>query len=334
MSKYEKLDLKAIDWQQLLPTLGVNANVLTGKHGPCPIENYEGKDRFRWDVKKSMFHCNRCGHGDGVKLVALLNNTDYLGAIKIIRGDTENVRRVIPPLREVPKEPDPSWLRAKLKTLWETAVPIKGTPAALYLQRRVYGLDIERLSGNLRYHPDVEYWQGKKRTYRPALIARATDRIGVPVTLHRTYITPDGYKATVEDVRKLMKSHRPLAGAGIALNRPTVPSNSLIVCEGIETGLALATACGNNKEVWSMISAGNLSNADIPDRFKNVLIAADRDFYDEYNGYRPGEHFAEILATKLRDRGVHVVMRVPRNDGEDYCDLWQQKTNPHLRRVV
>ena len=52
----------------MLPTMGVDARFLTGRHGPCPVCG--GTDRFRWDDKDGTgsFFCSGCGPGDGFML--------------------------------------------------------------------------------------------------------------------------------------------------------------------------------------------------------------------------------------------------------------------------
>jgi putative DNA primase/helicase len=51
-------------WRGILSELGVSREVLTGKHGPCPICQ-GGKDRFRWTDHNGSgaWICNVCGRG-------------------------------------------------------------------------------------------------------------------------------------------------------------------------------------------------------------------------------------------------------------------------------
>ncbi|MGE8453998.1 MAG: toprim domain-containing protein, partial [Pseudomonadales bacterium] len=87
---------------------------------------------------------------------------------------------------------------------------------------------------------------------------------------------------------------------------------------------------GNRIEVWCLLNAGNLAVADIPrDRFDEVIICADRDPLDRKHGWRPGEHYAELLKARLVTEDFRVRLHVPKNDGEDYSDLWLRAS--HLR---
>lgn len=348
-NKFVKVNLDLIDWLQELPKHGISSQYLGKKHGPCPIER-EGKDRFRWDNKKGLFHCNNCGSGNAIKFISLMKGISIKDALSmfhgdekegksaaemraIINGDSKEKPVVIPMLKSVPKPADKTWLKTKLQVLWDASVPIEGTPVELYLKRRVFGLDVQSVAGSIRYHPAAEYWsEGKFLCTLPAMIARAVAPDGTPITLHRTYLTMDGYKAPVDGEKKQMSSHLPLAGAAIHLNKSTSDSKMLIVCEGIETGYALAASTANRHEVWSLLNCGNLAKADIPKRFTKVLIAADHDSPDN-KGFRPGEHHAEILATKLRASGFEVIVRVPKDEGIDFCDLWEQKSKPKLVAV-
>jgi len=113
------------------------------------------------------------------------------------------------------------------------------------------------------------------------MIGRAVDSNEQPITLHRTYLTPQGTKAPVEEVKKQMKGIRKLDGAAIRVVE--VPeSRTLGLTEGIETGLAVATGYRYRINVWSMLNCVNLSLADIPKgRFDKIIIFADHDKIDK-----------------------------------------------------
>ena len=57
-------------WPEILQSLGVHAETLTGRHQPCP--GCGGRDRFRWDRSKEIFFCGQGGTptgGDGFNLL-------------------------------------------------------------------------------------------------------------------------------------------------------------------------------------------------------------------------------------------------------------------------
>ncbi len=71
-------------WKQILPSLGVNAEVLVNKHGPCPI--CHGKDRFRFDDQHGDggFICNQCGAGDGFALAQRVTGKSFHEIAKVM----------------------------------------------------------------------------------------------------------------------------------------------------------------------------------------------------------------------------------------------------------
>lgn len=68
------------------------------------------------------------------------------------------------------------------------------------------------------------------------MLALVTDDEGRIVTLHRTYLTPEGIKAPVEAPKKLYAG-----GARGGLIRLGEPSDVLGIAEGIETALSART---------------------------------------------------------------------------------------------
>ncbi len=333
-----KIDLSRIDWYAILPRLGVDSTYTANprRTGPCPIEGGEGKTRFRFENKdgRGNWHCSQCGHGDGVRLVALVNNCSDTDAIRLIRNDGSvevNGRRELP-IRKAPLTPvrDPVIVKRSLQKAWSESGAIAGTFAESYLQRRVPMLDMDWLSNNLRAHPGLYYFDEttKAKSKHPCLVSRVLGVDGVPVTLHRTYLSSDGYKANVSpnQVKKQMTGSRRLNGDAIRLNVPKNVTRALIVCEGIETGLALVASTGNKHEVWSLLDAGNLAKAKIPrDRFDMVIIAADKDALNPKHGWRVGEHYAQVLETRLKAEGFATKLRVPSEEGTDFCDLWYER---------
>jgi putative DNA primase/helicase len=76
-----------------------------------------------------------------------------------------------------------------------------------------------------------------------------------------------------------------------------------VVAEGVEDGLAAAELTG--LPAWAALSASNLRDLVVPDRFRAVLILADRDA----NGV--GQAAALALAARLRAEGREVAARAP-----------------------
>ena len=335
--KFERLDFARIDWQAVLPRLGVDPALIANpkRLGPCPIES-EGKTRFRFvnnDGRGGWF-CNNCKGGDGIRLVALVNGISDTEAIRLIKDldSSGEILRLPATLRQpIDKPKDVHKVRTRLQRVWDQSTPVGKTFVEQYIDRRVPLFDMAWLSGSLRAHTSLYHFdeETKKTSRHPAMVARVVNLDGTPVTLHRTYLSSDGFKAscvTPDQVKKQMTGVAVLDGASVRLNLTRLQSRMLIACEGIETGLSLVAATGNRHEVWAGLNAGNLSKLKVPrDRFDSVLICTDKDFMNKLHGWRPGEHFAEILHKRLLLEGFKCRVKVPQKEGVDYADLWLEK---------
>ena len=330
---YKWLEFNKLDWQAILPRFGISADLILNpkKLGPCPIEG-EGKTRFRFENKngRGNWHCNNCGHGDAIKLIALVNGCSDIDAIRMIR-DSDGVAEL--PIRKtktyLEKSPkDISKIRRSLQRVWDASKPIiEGDPVALYLHRRIPKLDLKWISSSLRFNPKLYHFdiEQNKQSVFPAIVSRVIGIDGIPVTLHRTYLSNDGFKAPVtpDQVKKQMTGVSTLSGDCIHLNNPIIQSRILYVAEGIETGLAIVAKQKNQNEVWSALNAGNLSKLKVPsERFDHVVLMADNDCLNQMHGWRPGEHYAEIARAKLESDGFKVTIKIPKKEGTDFLDRW------------
>lgn len=321
-----------VDWYKKLTEAGVDAACLVGKAKPCPVCG--GKDRFRFDNKNNAgtFWCQQCGPGNGFTLLQKLGWTSP----EIMRFlDDGTVAKTDGPIMHAPlqdKEFSPENVaknRKQLQHAWSTALPLTGAdPASRYLQMRVPGCDVSRLSSSLRFHRGMQYWEadekGKfhKRGYFPVLLGRAVDGANNPITCHRTYLSRDGKKAPFENVKKQMKGVRKLDGAAIRV--VTVPDSRVLgLAEGIENAVAVATASRYRFNIWSLVNCQNLEVADIPKgMFDKVIIYADHDKLDPKHNRRPGEHHARLLKARLEQAGFEVELKIPPVEGTDFADMW------------
>jgi putative DNA primase/helicase len=317
----------------IVPFLNLDgAGQASRRRGPCP--SCGGTDRFLFDNKgnQGTYYCQSCGAGNWFKLIRMVTGmTDR--EIFLAIDDAAQVSTVYqtasaaPTLETQNEEADKA--RAVLKSCWESGSDItEKTAAGKYLLRRVPGLDLSRLGVCLRSHKNMKFidtdaGENKAAGYWPVMMAKVKDSACVPVTLHRTYLSNDGQKAPFAKVKKLMKGVRKLQGASIRLNK--VASRTLVITEGIETGLAVLVAHQYSVSVWSLISAGNMAVADIPRAmFDRVVIYADHDMMDEAKGYRPGEHYAKQLKSKLLAEGFDCHIVVPEKEGDDFADMWER----------
>jgi hypothetical protein len=184
-----------------------------------------------------------------------------------IRGERLNERR--PPPRP-PATEDRRTDPAAAWRLWEWSRPIlPGTPAASYLEAR--GCARPHPDGDLRWLPDRKHpsgWRG------PCLLARVTDAgMGEPMTLHRTWIQPDGTKAPVDKPR-LQWRGLPKLGGVVRLWPDDEVTLGLCVAEGIETALTAAAGFGL---AWATVDAGNLKVLPVLGGIECLTIIADHD---------------------------------------------------------
>jgi hypothetical protein len=188
------------------------------------------------------------------------------------------------------------------------AMAIPGTVAARYLESRSL---VVPPPADLRCHPDLTHYES--RMGYPALVGIVRDRDGEVVALHRTYLeaTADGVaKAAIARPRMMLGK---VAGGAVRLAE--IGADGLLgLCEGIETGLAVMTACPE-LPVWATLSTQHLEQVQLPMAARIVLILADHD------GSGAGLRSAEATAARLRAEGRHVVIVAPPEVGQDFNDL-------------
>ncbi len=162
----------------------------------------------------------------------------------------------------------PRGLSDSARALWAATEPVSGA-AVDYLQARACLLP--PADSDLRCMPALRHPSGY---IGPALVALITDVCtGAPLSLHRTWIKPDGNKANVSPPRLLLKDH-PIAGGAIRLWPDEAVTAGLGIAEGIETALSLAHGF---TPVWSLIDAGHLAKFPVLNGIQDLIIAADND---------------------------------------------------------
>lgn len=154
--------------------------------------------------------------------------------------------------------------------LFKSCTGVRGTVGERYLEAR--GCELPPEDGDLRYHPALRHPPSDYTG--PALVALVTHaETKAPLTLHRTWIRPDGRKADCNPPRMLLGNHPKKFGV-VRLWPDECVTYGLAVAEGIETALSLAVAF---KPVWSCIDAGNLKVLPVLKGVENLVIGADHD---------------------------------------------------------
>jgi putative DNA primase/helicase len=183
---------------------------------------------------------------------------------------------------------------------WQSATSANGTLVDNYFYCR--GLHIPP-PPTLRFHPGLKHPSGGIWPAMIALVTRGSD--DTPLAIHRTYLARDGGGKAPIDPQKMMLG--PCRGGAVRLG---VPTNILMIGEGIETCLAAMQSTGN--PTWAALSTSGLRALDLPAHVLDVIVLADGD--------DPGEAAARDCAWRWKREGRRVrIARAPR--GLDFNDV-------------
>ncbi len=176
--------------------------------------------------------------------------------------------------------------RRQAKALWLKAAGILNTPAETYL-REARGVDVRqlrRIPGAIRCGLRRHKESGQTLPCLLSMMTSSADDTFAAV--HAVFLAPDGRaKADVSPQRKIWPSFK---GATIRLARGETGRSvadaaklglldTLVLCEGVEDGLAIALACPEYR-VWAAGSLGNLAHVTLPPTCDAVIVAADNDW--------------------------------------------------------
>ncbi|KAB2734778.1 DUF7146 domain-containing protein [Brucella anthropi] len=193
---------------------------------------------------------------------------------------------------------------AKAVACWQETFPIHGTIAETYLCSRAITCPLPE---TLRFHPACHH-PGNQRS--PALVALVE---GSPrVAIHRTYLRPDGQgKAVIEPAKAMLGS---VSGGAVRLSGG---SETLFVCEGIETGLSLLSGLVRGSvAVWAALSTSGMKNLCLPNDPGALVIATDGD--------TAGREAGHMLAARADALGWRVsLLAAP--DAQDWNDVLMMK---------
>jgi hypothetical protein len=191
--------------------------------------------------------------------------------------------------------------RKRLFGFWHHCEPVKGTPAATYLTRR--GLDWLIPHEDVRFRPECSHPTGARL---PAMIWQVRNAAGSVTCLHRTFLTWEGQKATVDPPKATWGS---FAGGAIRLHPACW---EMVIGEGIETTASAATILGIPG--WAAIACGNMrARMVLPPTVRSVMIAVDND--------DAGQRAARAAALRWRKEGRQVRLATPDGRGQDFNDV-------------
>lgn len=204
-----------------------------------------------------------------------------------------------------------------VRSIWQEATAIAGTPAEAYLRSR--SIDMPSWPPSLRFHPGVMF--GKERYMALIGGVQAVDRR--LTAIWRIAITPDGKPVTDDAGNKIKLGFGPATGGAVRFG---LVGPTLVVAEGMETALGVLLLTRGKKPVWSLLSTSGMIGFDIPSEVKRLEIYADGDRHrldkaSERTKKPPGIAAAEGLKAKAEAKGIEVVI-YPSPEPDDWLDVW------------
>jgi hypothetical protein len=221
------------------------------------------------------------------------------------------------------------WARA----IWDQGQDIDNrgnTPAEIYLRNR--RITIPVANGLLRYHPSCRYKRGSETLGSfPALLAPLHRVDGSFCGVQRIYLTRDGYKAAVPEVKKTLGD--PAGGAVRLVDDEDAARGLLGVAEGVET--ALSAMQMYEVPVWAGLSTWGVATLALPAYVREIVHFPDNDppQLDRHGQPRrgpdggfiyPGRAAAEAAAARYREEGRKCQMVMPMVRGcKDFNEILQ-----------
>jgi putative DNA primase/helicase len=283
-------------WHSIFNQVGVDAKYLVNKHGPCPLCG--GRDRFRFDNKKQQgeWICSNCGAGDGFGLISKVKNIPIREAFKLVEPLISNA-----PIKETFNRPAIDG-RSGAEKLWKSTRSVKeGSPVWSYLTSRLNGFYPSKVirEGHVTHSSD------KGRPYF-IMAAKVSDSDGRGVSVHKTYVMPDGQPAAVEP-RKMLTAGAIPPGSAVRL---TEPARHMGIAEGIETAMSAHILFG--VPTWSGINATMLKSFQPPKICEFLTIFADNDL--NFTGHSAAYDLARRL--KMTNPNLKIEVQVPSRIGD------------------
>lgn len=288
------------------------------RHVSCPICN---RKRFRLfkDYEETGGGICTCGdYPDGFMLLRAVwgygpdRTYELFKTVAEIVGGDHSSAATLPAPTQRSHAPRPKLDAAallKLQTVHGQLIAVDQPPAApmrMYLESR--GIDWRDCPPDLMFHPSLpcshERDDGSYEDLGkfPAMVGIVRNVRGSIVTLHRTYLTQNGAKASVPEPKKIMPKaiSRSVAGSCIRFDPP---GSTIHLAEGIETALSVRAVTG--EPTWVAISANYLPAFARPPGVTRVVIWVDLDRSGA------GNRFAQELADLLLSEGVSVSTFTP-----------------------
>ncbi len=188
----------------------------------------------------------------------------------------------------------------RAKAIWQQSQPIKNTLAETYLRMRGITCD---LPADLRFHSKCPHPSG---VTLPALVALVKG--AGSFAIHRTFLKDNGCKTDQKPAKAMLGS---VTGGAVHLSQDN--PKHLVICEGIETGLALLSGLLSEPvDLWASLSTHGMMHVNLPKTKARLTIAMDGDDAGRKAGF--------TLAARAYRQGFKVfIMQAPY--GLDFNDV-------------
>lgn len=268
---------------------------------PCPVcQPEKRRDQNALTLGEGngrlLLHCKRadCEFSDILKAVGVKPSRYEPDLAALERAKAERLDAEFKSLR-------------KARAIWEQGIPIVGTHGDRYLRGR--GITCE-LPGSLRWVKDT--YHAASGQWCSAIVGNVVSVEGEAMGVHRTFFTRQGER--LPRSAKLMLGR--CGGGSVRLSDGPGP---LVVCEGMETGLSLASGLLRGPApVWAALSTSGMVALELPETAGKLTIAPDGD--------DAGRTAAEKLAARATGLGWQVsLLTAPQ--GKDWNDVIRGKAD-------
>lgn len=262
---------------------------------PCPVCQPEKRhDQNALTIGEGggrlLLHCKRagCAFSDILKAAGISPGHFELDLKSLERAKAERLEAETKAKR-------------KARSIWERGDGIEGTKGEDYLRGR--GIKCP-LPDTLRWLPDI--YHGPSGRWHSAMVANVVAASGEPMGIHRTFFTKQGVR--LQASAKMMLGR--CAGGAVHLSDGAGP---LVVCEGIETGLSLASGLlSGPASVLAALSTSGMTGLELPKEPDKLIVAPDDD--------DAGRAASDKLATRATALGWKVsILEAPK--GRDWNDV-------------
>lgn len=268
---------------------------------PCPVcQSERRKDQNALGIctvgDRLLMNCKKLGCGFRDILIAAGIQPGHVEVDQLAMENAERERRA-----------DEAKKLQRARSMWDQGQPIEGTKGEAYLRGRAITCP---LPATLRWLPDT-YHQPSGR-YCAAMVADVTSG-----GIHRTFFDKQSGDRVKRSAKMMLGQCQ---GGAVALSEADGP---LVVCEGIETGLSLASGLlSGPATVWAALSTSGIKGLHLPEAPGKLVIATDSD--DGGAGHAAGCD----LASRASAIGWNVSL-LPAPDGRDWNDVLMGKGVKH-----